>query len=288
MHYVVPHLTYRVQAPSRLQRTNAGAACVILWWVRAARPVGVSFEPAPSGIIVRRFLALCSVCAVALLTVVLAQAGEKVSVGVFSDLEPGDLPAGWEPLRFPSIDEDTDYVLWEEEGRVVLRADSRRSASALVRKVEVDVVRFPYLNWSWKTGENCFTGNWRRPEDDDFPLRLFVLFEGRGRFLSFFRRLGSAFPGDAILYLTESAPVEGEASSSHLSDRIKVVPLSWPREPGLTWDRRVRNVRSDYVALFGKNPGRVAAVAVMTDTDNSATECVSHFGDIYFSESPPP
>jgi len=216
-----------------------------------------------------------------------AQTSTKVEVGLFSEMEPGDVPAGWEPLRFPSIDEDTDYILSEEEGRVVLRADSRGSASALVSRMEVDLARYPYLSWSWKTGEDCFAGNWRRPEDDDFPLRLFVLFEGPGRFLSFFRGLGSTFPGDAILYLTESLPVESEASSSHLSDRIKVVPLSWKREPGLTWDRRVRNVRADYVAVFGKDPGSVAAVAVMTDTDNSGTECVSHFGDIYFSELMP-
>ena len=249
--------------------------------------MGGSFSPAPSSIIVRRFLASRSVFAAALLTGLLVPTSANVAVGLFSDMEPGDVPAGWEPLRFPSIDEDTDYILSEEEGRVVLRADSRGSASALVRRMEVDLTRYPYLSWSWKTGEDCFAGNWRRPEDDDFPLRLLVLFEGPGRFLSFFRKFGSTFPGDAILYLTESSPVEGEASSSHLSDRIKVVPLSWHREPGFTWDRRVRNVRADYVTVFGKDPGRVAAVAVMTDTDNSGTECVSHFGDIYFSELMP-
>ena len=249
--------------------------------------MGVNSAPSPSSIIVKCFLASCSVFAAALLTVLLAQPSEKVAVGRFSDMEPGDVPAGWESLSFPSIDKDTDYVLSEEAGRVVLRADSRGSASALVRRMEVDLVRYPYLSWSWKAGEDCFAGNWRRPEDDDFPLRLFVLFEGPGRFLSFFRRLGSAFPGDAILYLTESSLAEGEASSSHLSGRIKVVPLSRRRESGTTWDRRVRNVFADYAAVFGKDPGTVAAVAVMTDTDNSATECVSHFGDIYFSELMP-
>ena len=250
--------------------------------------MGLGFAPAASSITVRRFLAVCSVCAVAVPTVPSATPAEEVAVGAFSDLEPGDVPAGWEPLRFPSIDEETDYVLCEEDGRVALRADSRGSASALVRQVEVDLFRYPYLRWSWKTGEDCFAGDWWRPEDDDFPLRLFVFFEGSGGFLSFFRRLGSTFPGDAILYLTGSVPPEAAEPSSHVSGRIKVVPLSWPREPGLTWDRRVRNVHADYIALFGETPRTVAAVAVMTDTDNSATECVSHFGDIYFSEAMPP
>jgi len=236
---------------------------------------------------VRRFLAGRFAFAAALLSMPLAQTSGQVAVGLFSDMEPGDVPSGWDPLRFPSIEEDTDYVLSEEEGRVALRADSRRSASALVRRTEVDLTRYPYLSWSWKTSPGCFVGDWEQPGEDDFPLRLFVLFEGPSRFLSFFTRLGSTFPGDAILYLIESSSLEADASSSHLSDRIRVVPLSGNGEPDLTWDRHVRNVRADYAAVFGKEPGPVAAVAVMTDTDNSGTECVSHFGDISFSELMP-
>lgn len=36
-----------------------------------------------------------------------AQSVDEVGVGMFSEMAPGAPPAGLEPLRFPSIDEDT-------------------------------------------------------------------------------------------------------------------------------------------------------------------------------------
>ena len=62
------------------------------------------------------------------------------------------------------------------------------------------------------------------------------------------------------------------------------MPVEQPKPAG-AWGRQVRNVHDDYVELFGRAPGDVAAVAVMTDTDNSRTACVSQFGDVYFSEA---
>ena len=219
-----------------------------------------------------------------LTTVPVAQPVDELGVGIFSDLTPGTLPADWEPLRFPSIDEDTAYSLVEDDGRVVLQADSRMSASGLITEVHVDPSRSPYLHWSWTTDPDCFSGSWRDPDTDDFPLRLFVIFEESGGLFSFFKRLRSGFRGDAILYVSD-APSQPEANrSSLMSDRIKVVPVERP-ESASAWGRQVRNVHDDYVDLFGRAPRNVAAVAVMTDTDNSRTACVSHFGDIYFSEA---
>jgi|TARA_B100001971_G_C18247728_1_gene575628 hypothetical protein len=140
------------------------------------------------------------------------------------------------------------------------------------------------LDWSWKTRDDCYSGSWRRPDTDDFPLRLFVIFERSGGLLSFFRRLGPGFSGDAILYVADSTSHPDAEPSSHLTGRIKVLPLAGPGRNGRAWGRHVRNVRADYAALFGGEPTNVAAVALMTDTDNSRTECVAFFGDIVFSE----
>ena len=103
-----------------------------------------------------------------------------------------------------------------------------------------------------------------------------MLFESGG-FFSFFRTLGSSFSGDAILYLAGApSPAETERSS-HLSGRIKVLPLSRTQGSIPEWVQMTRNVRDDYVTLFGKEPRNVTAVAFMTDTENSQTECVSYF-----------
>ena len=221
-----------------------------------------------------------------LTTASVAQPVDELAAGMFSTLTPGAPPAAWEPLRFPSIDEDTVYslVVDEDDGRVGLQADSRMSASALIAEIQVDLGQSPYLHWSWTTGPDCFSGSWRDPDTDDFPLRLFVIFEESGGFFSFFKRLRPGFRRDALLYVSD-APSQPEANhSSLMSDRIQVVPVEGPAPAG-AWGRQVRNVRDDYVELFGRAPRDVEAIAVMTDTDNSRTECVSRFGDIYFTEA---
>ena len=124
----------------------------------------------------------CSQVPVAILVLVLftiggVMAAEEIKVGRLSALDPGESPGGWSPLSFPKAPGQTRYALTEEDGRVVVRAHSQVSASALLRKINVDPSQHPYLHWSWKTDESCFAGDWREPATDDFPLRLFVLFE---------------------------------------------------------------------------------------------------------------
>ena len=190
------------------------------------------------------------------------------------------------PLRFPSIDEDTVYSLVEDNGRVVLQADSRMSASGLITGVHVDPSRSPYLHWSWTTGPGLLLRKLAGSEHGTtFPLRLFVIFEASGGLFSFFKRLRPGFRGDAILYVSDT-PSQPEANrSSHVSDRIKVVPLE-RGDPPPAGAGRCGTSATTMSSCFGSaRPRNVAAVAVMTDTDNSRTECVSHFGDIYFSDA---
>ena len=225
----------------------------------------------------------------------LAQPLSSLLVGPFSYLQPGGMR--WEPMRFPGVDAETDYALVSQAGRVVLRASSRMSASAALRRVSVDVERRPVIEWSWTTDAACYVGNWQDPETDDFPLRLFVIFESMSGIFSLLQRFEPGFRGDAVVYVPQSRPPQASDPTSHVNARIKFVPVLpvAPVRPGALggasareqdgWDRHRRDVRADYTRLFGRAPNRVAGVAVMTDTDNTGTACVSHFGDISFSES---
>lgn len=232
-----------------------------------------------------RVAAVWSACVLATLTLASAQSLETLPVGPFSLFQVGGPPAGWQSVQFRDVAEETQYSLSEENGRVVLRADSRTAASALVKRVAVDAADYPYLTWSWKTGANCFTGDWQHPAVDDFPLRLFVLFEHSGGMFSFLKKkMGPTFSGDAILYVTRSGSgTADEDRVSHVGPRIRVIPLRPASADTDGWVPVVRNIRADYLALFDREPGEVTAVAVMTDTDNTETECVSYFGDISLS-----
>ena len=49
------------------------------------------------------------------------------------------------------------------------------------------------------------------------------------------------------------------------------------------WISERHDVNADYRRLFGEEPGRVDAVAIMTDTDNTGTTATAWYGDIWFS-----
>lgn len=239
---------------------------------------------------ISQFRVCCVGVAAMVATTVVAQPNSLL-VGPFSHLEAGGMPVGWEQMRFPSIAAETEYGLVSQQGRVVLEARSRRSASAALKRVSIDVERRPLVQWSWKTDPDCYVGDWSDPETDDFPLRLFVIFEPTGGMFSRLKRFGPGFRGDSVVYVPQSVPARTSDAASHVNARIKVLPVE-PTTLGAAgvvasdgWTHHRRDVRADYRALFGREPDTVAGVAVMTDTDNSGTACVSHFGDISFSES---
>ena len=55
-----------------------------------------------------------------------------------------------------------------------------------------------------------------------------------------------------------------------------------------TWVREERNVRRDYIALFGKEPPAVGRLAVMTDSDHTRTASEAFFSELAFQRAEAP
>jgi hypothetical protein len=49
-----------------------------------------------------------------------------------------------------------------------------------------------------------------------------------------------------------------------------------------------RNVYDDYQRVFGEEPGRITAIGIMTDTDNTGANVHACYGDIVFQRVAPP
>jgi hypothetical protein len=53
------------------------------------------------------------------------------------------------------------------------------------------------------------------------------------------------------------------------------------------WRKYRRNIVADYRRAFGTAPGRLIAVAIMTDTDNTASQSSAYYGDIRLAPAGP-
>ena len=116
--------------------------------------------------------------------------GKDLVVGFFSSLQPGmDPPPGWEPLVFKDIDRHTRYELVTDDGVVVLKAVSAAAASGLIRKIEIDVMEYPLVEWRWKVSNTLQKGDVTKKEGDDYPARIYITFAYDPSKLSFGNRV---------------------------------------------------------------------------------------------------
>ncbi|HSM10663.1 MAG TPA: DUF3047 domain-containing protein [Lysobacter sp.] len=193
-------------------------------------------------------------------------AAPRIDIARFSQ---GDL-AGWQERSFRGR---TDYRLVRMEAGTVLQARSDASASGLYRQVEVDLTQTPVLHWSWKTDALMQGNDERTRAGDDYPARIYVVFSGG----AFFWRTR------AINYVWSSHQPQGSQWPNAFTGNARMIVVSAGQQGLGEWQHLQRDVWADYRRLFGSDPGRVDAVAIMTDTDNTGQRATAWYGDIWFS-----
>ena len=208
------------------------------------------------------------VTALIILLAVAAACAAEVAVGRFS---AGDL-SGWHDETF-SGKARTSYHLVKENGRTVLMAQSRRAASGLLKKVDLNLRNYPLLRWSWKVEHTLKGEDVTRKSGDDFAARVYVMFPR-----TFFWQMR------ALNYVWAARlPKNSAVPSPYTANTVIIAAESGEGAAG-TWVSEERNVYEDYRRAFGEEPPRVGAVAVMTDTDDTGDEAVAWYGDITMAE----
>jgi len=101
----------------------------------------------------------------------LAHADElnTVGVGEFSNNKLDE----WRPKKFVN---ETSYTLIKNGSKTVLKAVSQQSASGLIKKIRVDIKKYPFLNWSWRI-ENRLSSTFdeKQKSGDDYAARIYIV-----------------------------------------------------------------------------------------------------------------
>ena len=210
---------------------------------------------------------------------------------------PGTSP--WEPLLFPKIERHTAYqVIQGPLGEPSLRSQSDCAASGLVLSlVDVDSSVTPRLSWRWRIAQGLTIDNERTRSGDDFAARVYVLFEfdpGRASFRQRAERVvarllyGRDLPGVAINYVWASRTPTGEGWANPFSETTHMIALRSHSDapPTEIWSHEEVDLLADHRAVFGEPVPRVAAIALMTDTDNSCSQASAEFADFRLHERP--
>lgn len=221
------------------------------------------------------------------------QAQQVVEAGRFSHLAPGNnLPPRWEALTFRNIETLTRYSLVSDSGTTVLRAESSKAASGLIRRFEdrkVDLRETPILRWRWKVANLIKEADITSRQGDDYPARVYVTFhydaERAGAAMRMQYSMAKALYGEypphaGINYVWDGkAPAGTMLPNAYTARAMMFVVESGPRRVG-EWVSVERNVYEDYKRAFKEEPPPVSGIAVMTDTDQTGESATAWYGDI--------
>ena len=221
-----------------------------------------------------------------------AGSNDILEVGKFSASSIEDeLPSNWESFAFKRIKKHTGYTLVKDNGIVVVKASSNRSASGLIRKIKIDLKKYPFISWRWKISKIYSKGDITQKKGDDYPARIYIIFENDVKQPTFFKKAkirayrllyGEYPPSGAINYIWASCAPEGTIASNPYTIQSKMIVVQSGESRINTWIAEEKNVYEDYKKIFGNEPPMIAAVGIMTDTDDTEESALSFYGDIVF------
>lgn len=193
----------------------------------------------------------------------------KVAVGEFSQRNL----SGWHEKIFSG---ETNYQLSDRDlnnnESTYLRANANATASALLKKVQIDLDNTPFLNWSWRIDKAITSVDEQTKQGDDYAARIYVIV----------KRGIAPWKANALNYVWSSNPQPPDFWPNAYTEKAVMIPLR-NQHDSTEWKVEKVNVKQDFQKYFGLNVDHIDAVAIMTDTDNSQLHAIASYGDIYFS-----
>ena len=176
----------------------------------------------------------------------------------------------WEEVSFKG---NTDYRSSKDKSGPSLMAVSDGAASALAKRITVNLDETPYLHWRWRIEGVLNSPDERTKEGDDYPARIYVVKEGGW----------APWRTRSMNYVWSSNQPAGSSWPSAYTGQSMMVAVNSGDEEAGQWQSERRNVKQDFKQFFGEDIREIDVVAIMTDTDNTASMATAWYADIYFS-----
>jgi hypothetical protein len=199
------------------------------------------------------------------------------------------MPNGWNFYRIAPYKKNTVYRLESYQGRTVLSASSKTSASGLAVKLRPRQANNLWLQWEWKALSAIPEADNAERYNDDAPLRILVAFDGNKSKLPLKEKMnfemanlisGQEMPYATLMYIwSGKSPVDTIIANAHTS-RIKMIVVDSGWENLGSWHKHQRDLTADYKRAYGEAPGEIIGIALLTDTDNTKSEARAIYGDI--------
>ncbi len=198
----------------------------------------------------------------------------------------------WRPLHFPRIKKHTEYSIEKKGEESYLRAYSSSSASGIVFKKEFNVYKYPVLRWMWKVNNIYIKGNAEKKSGDDYPIRIYIIFNYNPEKASFGKRVRYGFaktiygeypPDSTLNYIWANRKHNKNILTNTYAEEARMIILRTGAENTGKWQEQEVNILKDYRMAFNSDPPSSAGIAIMNDSDNTKESSISYvdFIEIY-------
>lgn len=203
-------------------------------------------------------------------------------------------PAPWQHQLFPGKRRNQYEYVWRE-GRPAMAVSSESGISAMRRVKHLPADALGQIQFSWKIAGLISEADLQQSSKEDSPVRLVLVFDGdRSQFsakdamLSELARAltGEEMPYATLMYVWSNQLPVGTVVNNRRTDRIRKLVVQSGPEGINRWLDYERDIRADYEQVFGAPPGPLKAVALMTDTDNTASAVKAWYGPVRFKPLP--
>jgi len=194
----------------------------------------------------------------------------------------------WQHLTFPGKTAN-QFAYLQVDGRRAMGVRSNSAVSMLRKTVSIEPAQLAGLRFSWKVPSLIAGADLGQREKGDSPVRLVLAFDGdrsrmsqRDHMLSELARTltGEEMPYATLMYVWSNHHVPGTVLKSSRTERIRKLVLESGPDRLNRWLEYERDIRADFVAAFGEEPGRLMAVGIMTDTDNTRSSTQAWYGPV--------
>jgi hypothetical protein len=194
----------------------------------------------------------------------------------------------WDPVLFPGK-LPTQYQTEVVGSRTTLVARANSSISMLRKPLRIEPSQLGSIRFSWLLPQLIANADMGDRASDDSPVRLVLAFEGDRSTFSLKNAMlnelaltltGEEMPYATLMYVWCNRRPVGSVVHNHRTDRIRQLVVESGSTGLQQWRDYERNIRADYEKVFGEAPGALVGIAVMTDSDNTKSTVLAHYGDI--------
>jgi hypothetical protein len=185
----------------------------------------------------------------------------------------------------------TRFDLVSLEGARVLRVEAERSYGNLVHPLPADT-EARLLSWRWRVDAPLERANLRIRSGDDSAAEVCVMFDLPMSAVPYFDRQvvrlarmqgTELLPTATVCYVWDTHFAAGTALDNAYTRRIRTIVLRGEGASVATWYSERRDVRADFLLLFGDESRTVPAivgVGIGADADNTQGHSLSYIADL--------